>query len=397
MTVFNGDEINAFIDTVLAKPDHGEFAGVILVADHKNDIHVHRCVGLADESWGNEHTLDAKFLVGSATKMFTAALVMKLIEEGAGSNKTGKPLSLDGVITDYLDYYSTHNNDEITIHQLLSMRAGVPDYTAMGPAFFRTFNRWPFKTREFVELFCSGNVLFEPGSKYQYSNSNYYILGAVIEELTGKPFGEALEEKILDPLEMNDSGVFDPATIYSKMAVGYNKITNTRCWFNDMSVPFTSGAMYSTAPDFLKWDRSFHTNKVLSAASLEKMFTPWSRSRDLNPRNGCYYFGYGWVIQYMNADPRGEAESDECPEPGSPFPPGWVRLISSWGVLPDGFNSSIIRNPGSGRVVLVFSNHYCERSDTFNIASDITKHLIQNEGEGHSSQPTPSEDGNVLF
>ncbi len=367
-----GDATSQKIDRLVTAAVAQGFAGAVLVVDHKTGARISRAEGLANESWGVEHTMNSRFLVGSNTKEFTAALILKLIEEGAKS-KTGKLLSLDGFISDYLDYYRKDTGSKVTIRQLLTMESGIPSYTEMGPAFFTTFNRWPYKTREFVELFCSNGLMFPPGSEYNYSNANYNILGAVIEEVSGKGFDELLHEKILTPLEMNNTSMFDPTAIYPAMATGYNVVDGARVqrYFTDMSVPYSAGAMSSTAPDFLKWDESLYTEKILSNASKQDMFAPHSFISSISPAYGCVYYGYGWMAQYVNR----QGGADKCPEDGARIPKNMIKLLSYAGSLPDGFNASIIRNPEARQVVIVFNNHFYYIS--FGLAFEITKILLQ--------------------
>lgn len=367
-----GDQLAGQIDRMIEKAEGEGFAGAVLVVDPEIDLRVGKAVGVADRTWDVKHTLASKFLVGSNTKEFTAALILELIEEGAVSKTTGKALSLDGKISDYLDYYRKDTGRLVSIHHLLSMSSGIPSYTNLVGYFdfASTVNRMHYETKEFVTEYCSGMLTFVPGKKFDYSNSNFNILGAIIEELTGRSYEDVLSEKILLPLNLKDTGLFDSTTVYSDMSTGYNQ--EAIRYFTDMSVPFSAGAMYSTVTDIHAWDDGLTGGTILTAESLKKMFTPHVETNFNIPLYQCMYYGYGWYIQYLSRD---EGESESCPDVDSPLPPNWVKVVIYNGALPDGFIASNMYNPETKQAVLVFTNHY--HYDPYQLAYDIMKLLIR--------------------
>ena len=162
--------------------DYGQFNGSVLVAE-KGKIIYEKGFGLANMEWAIPNQPDTKFRIGSVTKQFTAALVLQLVEEGK--------IKLDGKITDYLTDYRKDTGDKVTIHQLLNHTSGIPSYTNR-PDFFAEFSRDPYNITDFVKKFASGDLEFEPGSKYSYNNSGYSLLGAIIEKVTGKSYETVL-------------------------------------------------------------------------------------------------------------------------------------------------------------------------------------------------------------
>ena len=172
-----------------------EFNGSVLVAEHGKVI-LRKGYGMADLEWSVPNSPETKFRLGSVTKQFTATLIVKLVERGK--------LALDGKLADYLPYYRKDVGTRLTIENLLTHTSGLPNYTDRPD--YATLDVHPYAPEEFVKQYCSGDLQFEPGSKFQYSNSNYFILGALIEQLTGKPYKQVLREEILQPLGMNDSG-----------------------------------------------------------------------------------------------------------------------------------------------------------------------------------------------
>src|SRR3972149_550101 len=175
--------------------DYGQFNGTVLVAENGKIIYK-KGLGLADMEWNIPNKPDTKFRLGSITKQFTSMLVLQLVEEGK--------LSLEGKLSDYLPYYREDTGKKVTIHHLLTHTSGIPSYTNL-PNFGREVSRNPYQVEEFVKKYCSGDLEFEPGAKFSYNNSGYFLLGAVIDKITGKPYEQALNERILDVVGMKNT------------------------------------------------------------------------------------------------------------------------------------------------------------------------------------------------
>ena len=161
--------------------------------------------------WKISNTPDTKFRLGSITKQFTATLIMQLVEEGK--------VKLDGKLSDYLLDYRKDIGEKVTVHQLLNHTSGIPSYTAL-PGFFSDVSRNPYSVADFVKKYASNNLEFEPGSKFSYNNSGYFLLGAIVEKVTGKPYEQVLKEKILDPLGMKNTGYDHFDRLLEKRASG---------------------------------------------------------------------------------------------------------------------------------------------------------------------------------
>lgn len=244
-----------------------KFNGSVLVA-RKGQVVLKKSYGLANREWNIPNTPATKFRVGSLTKQFTAMLIMQLKQAGK--------LELQAPLSAYLPWYRKDIGDKVTIHHLLTHTSGIPNFTARPD--FSTFSKLKFATRKFVEKYCSDTLEFKPGTKYNYNNSAYYILGAVIEEITGKPYAQVLKEQILDVIGMKNSGVDDPAEIVPGRATGYDYDygTYSNSDYIDMrSSVLSAGAMYSTVEDLLLWDRALYTEKLISKKNRDTMFTPF--------------------------------------------------------------------------------------------------------------------------
>ncbi|MFP2909205.1 serine hydrolase [Pyxidicoccus sp. 3LFB2] len=243
-----------------------QFNGAVLVADEKGVI-LKKGYGSANFEWQVPHAPDTKFRLGSITKQFTAMLIMQLVAEGK--------LSLDDKVTKHLPDYRKDTGDRITVAQLLHHTAGLPNYTA-APGFMQNESRNPYTVAEFVKKACSGDLEFEPGSKMAYSNSGYFVLGAIVEKLTGQTYAQALQQRIFEPLGMKSSGYDVSATVLPKRASGYKPTPTgyTNADYLDMSIPYAAGSMYSTVEDLYRWDRALYLDTLLPAALKQRMFTP---------------------------------------------------------------------------------------------------------------------------
>jgi CubicO group peptidase (beta-lactamase class C family) len=256
----------------------GQFNGTVLVAE-KGAVIFKKGYGMADLEWDIPNTPDTKFRLGSITKQFTSMLVMQLVQEGK--------IKLDGKLSEYLPYYRKDTGQKVTIHNLLTHTSGIPSYTSL-PGFFKNVSRDPYGVEEFVKKYCSGDLKFEPGSKFEYDNSGYFLLGAIIEQLTGQSYEKALQERILDPVGMKDTGYDHHDTILKKRASGYQKSADgsvTNAPYLDMSLPYAAGSLYSTVEDLFKWDRALYTDKLLSESNKETMFKPFLDN-----------YAYGWFV-----------------------------------------------------------------------------------------------------
>lgn len=294
--------------------------GSVLVA-RDGKVIFKKSYGYANIEWEIPNTPDTRFRLASVTKQFTAMLILQLVQKGK--------LKLDGRITDYLPDYAKANGSRITIYQLLTHTSGVPNYTAL-PDFFQRHSRNPYSPRDFIPVFSELPLEFEPGTAYKYSNSGYFILGAVIEAVTGLTYARALQDNILTPLQMRQSGYDLPAPIIKKRASGYRKTVDgyANAPYLDMTLPYAAGAMYSTVEDLYLWDQALYKDQLLNTAGKAIYFTPY--------RDG---YACGWVRK--------------------PFTLGSSRdtVSAIWhGGSINGFSTIIVRIPESKDLVVLLNN-----------------------------------------
>jgi len=258
----------------------GKFNGSVLVA--QNDKVIFKGgFGEANMEWNIPNAPNTKHRIGSITKQFTSFIIMKLVQEGK--------IKVTGFLSDYLPYYRKDTGAKVTVEHLLTHTSGIPSYTARED--MEKIGMENIPVDEFVKKYCSDDLSFEPGSQFLYNNSGYFILGAIIEQLTGMTYEAALHKYILDPLELKDTGYDSYSKIIPNRATGY---TRTAVGFKtapylDMSVPYAAGSMYSTVEDLYKWDLSLKTENLLAAKYVMELFKPRIDARGQK-------YGYGWMI-----------------------------------------------------------------------------------------------------
>lgn len=256
---------NGAVDKLLVEAyTKGQFSGVVVVSKDNKMIY-QKAVGLADRRFSIPNTVATKFRICSVTKQFTAVLVMQLVEAGK--------VSLDKHISDYLPDFRKETGGKVTVRDLLLSASGLPQ---LPDEFYVSEDARSADAGYVINKYLQGDLAFTPGDKFNYNNADFIILGEIISKQYGKPYEAVLREKILDPLGMKGSGSLKNEDIIPGLASGYS--------FKDgkfLSESFvqiqnfgSSGAMYSTAGDMLKWDDALLNNKLLSEKYTEEMFTP---------------------------------------------------------------------------------------------------------------------------
>ena len=167
-----------------------EFSGVVLVADGGTIVYEH-AFGEANREWHVPNTVVTRFRIASTTKQFTAALVLRLAEQGK--------LRLDGRVVDYLPEYPRPQGEQITLKHLLTHSSGLPDYPHL-PGFSEEQSTRSHTPGQLLGLFDSLPLEFPPGSKWSYTNSGYVVLGAIIERATATSYARAIRQDLLAPL-----------------------------------------------------------------------------------------------------------------------------------------------------------------------------------------------------
>lgn len=269
-------DLNQKIDEVVDASVKLElFSGTILVAKDGKPIYT-RAVGYADRDHGVKNKLDTKFNIGSIGKTITGTAIMQLVEKG--KIRLTDPASL------YLPDFPY--GDEITIHHLLSHTSGLYNYMAHPD--YRAKMSTLRNISDFLPLIYDQDLVFDkPGSQFSYSNSGIVCLGAIIEKVTGQTYPNYIQEYILDPLGMKDTGINFLEQIVENRAVGYIKLPSSQFLRNVFQMPPTSadGGLETTVWDLLTFDQALYTDEIISEESKSKMFTP-----------NLAHYGYCWRI-----------------------------------------------------------------------------------------------------
>lgn len=242
-----------------------QFMGSVLVARNGQVIYS-KGYGSADLEWDVPNSPGTKFRLGSVTKQFTAASILLLEERGK--------LSVSDPVKKYLPD-APAAWDKITIFHLLTHTSGIPNFT--GFADYQKLEPFAATSEQLVARFRDKPLDFEPGEKWQYSNSGYVLLGYLIEKITGESYEKFVRENIFTPLGMKDSGYDSNSEVIPHRASGYVPGKNgfENAGFIHMSIPHGAGALYSTTEDLLKWEQGLFGGKLLKPESLQKMTTPF--------------------------------------------------------------------------------------------------------------------------
>ena len=222
--------------------------------------------GLADLEHRVPATADTVYRIGSVTKQFTGAAVLALVEEGR--------LDLDADLKDLLPDYDTRGFS-IPVERLLNHTSGIKGYTEMDE--FWAQSRLDLDHRAMMDLFAGAPFEFEPGDRYRYNNSGYYLLGVLIERLSGASYADFLEERLFRPLELDRTRYLDNDPIVPDRASGYEPAENGGFRNDDpisMKLPYAAGSLGSTVRDLLAWQRALVLGEAVSESAYERMTAP---------------------------------------------------------------------------------------------------------------------------
>jgi CubicO group peptidase (beta-lactamase class C family) len=283
------------------------FSGAVLVA-HNGAAVFEQAYGMADRDKKIPNTLKTRFRIGSMNKMFTATAILQLVEAGK--------LDLQAPLGKYLtDYPNKDIATKVTIRQLLTHTGGTGDFFT--PEYFQ--HRLDVKTlNDYVKMFGSRGPEFEPGSKWEYSNYGFLLLGVIIERVSGQSYYDYVREHVYKPAGMTSTGSEPEDQPVADRSIGYTKMSPdgppSNAWHaNTDTLPYrgtSAGGGYSTVEDLLKFATALQQNKLLNAHYTEllttgKVETPGGKyaygffDRNIN---GTRCFGHGGGAPGMNGE-----------------------------------------------------------------------------------------------
>ena len=310
------DEVD---DYVKAQMNKQHIPGLALAVVKIGRLEKSAGYGLANVELNVPVRPDTVFQIQSITKTFTASAVMLLVEEGK--------IGLDDKITKHLDGLPESWKD-ITIRHLLSHTSGIKDFINEPTVDMRQ----DIQPEDVIESLRKLPLNFQPGEKYAYTNTGYHLLAMIIRKITGQYWGEFLQERILVPLEMDDTRVISLSNLITNRASGYlwenGELRNGR-YIAPTILAYAGGGLRSTVLDLAKWDAALYTEKILKRSSLDQMWTPMK----LNDGSDSSY-GLGWGVTNYHGH----------------------RLISHTGSHMTGFKTALARFVDDKLTVIVFTN-----------------------------------------
>lgn len=229
-----------------------------------NDTLAYGAYGLANIEAARAPTAATIYEIGSNTKQFTSAAIMKLVEQGK--------VKLDDDLSKFVPQFPLHGK-QVTIRELLTHTSGIHDYTS-SPEWSKTWSQ-VLSPDAIIKFVAADTFDFAPGTSYRYDNTGYVLLGMVIEKATGQKYAKYLEAQFFKPLGLRQTSYCPSKTSDPSFALGYSKGPNgiERAQFMDLSHPFAAGALCSTVGDFAKWQRALAGGRVVSPASYALMST----------------------------------------------------------------------------------------------------------------------------
>jgi CubicO group peptidase (beta-lactamase class C family) len=317
------DELDAYLS---AYERHADFSGTALVA-RDGEVLFAKGYGLANREHGIPCTVDTKYRIASLTKAFCAAALLLQEERGL--------LARTDTVRHHARRAPEHWGD-MTLHHLMSHQSGL--FSLSDDAEYPVWRVLPERPLTLLKRLYDRPLLFEPGAEFDYCDSNYGVLAAVLEMTTGSRWEKLMRVDVLDPLGLENTGHDSYNTVLPGRASGYARTPEDEVIHaphHAMEIPIGGGDFYSTVGDLLRWEQSLYGDELLSDASREALFTP-------NLSN----YGYGWRI--------GEQH-------------GRRRIAHGGGI--NGFNSQLSRFPDERVTVIVLvNNEWCHAS---RIARDL--------------------------
>lgn len=270
------------IDAVVAPYYKPGAPGATLIVVKDGKTLLRKAYGMADVAGKVEMRPDATLRLGSITKQFTAVAIMMLADEGK--------LSVSDPITEFLPDYPTQGK-VITVEHLLTHTSGIVSYT--GKPDFRSQSLRDVTVPQMLDYFKNDPIEFTPGTKHAYNNSGYFLLGAIIEKLSGQSYAKFVEQRIFVPLGMTHTAYEGHERAFILRAAGHEK---TPAGFGpsqplSMSQPYAAGSLVSTVDDLAKWDAAISAGKLLKPASWKQAFTAYALADGKSVD-----YGYGWGV-----------------------------------------------------------------------------------------------------
>ena len=270
-------KVDAIAAEYLQKPGA---VGLSIGVARKGQIIVAKAYGLADAEFDVPADKDTMFRIGSVTKQYTAAAIMRFVEQGK--------MSLDDDLSKYIPDFPMQGNT-VTVRQLLNHTSGIPRYTDIGDEWAKV-QPLELTHEQMLALVKDKPFDFKPGEKWAYNNTAYYMLGMIIEKVSGKTYAEHMQAEFFTPLKLERTAYDSNSTLMKNRAQGYT-MRNGNLVNDDplgMSQPYAAGSLVSTGEDLVKWSMALTTGKIVKPESFTLMTTP-----AILPNGDNTHYGFG--------------------------------------------------------------------------------------------------------
>lgn len=303
-------KITSYMEAYTAKYP---FSGSIIVALHGEPVY-NQCFGYASVEHQVHIRPHTRFGIWSISKSFTGIAIAMLVEDGL--------IRFDDPVSDYMPSFKAYG--PMTIRHLLQHRSGLPNFTNM-PEYNAHLNKWPLDKEQTLALLQNKPLDYSPGELFAYNNTGYYVLGLVIEQVSGMSFSSFVSSRILQPLGMQDTGVNNGRSVIPNLALAYSASGSELApsEYIDMSTVTSAGGMFATAADLLKWDQALCSSKLISKELTGQVFDFTEDGYEL-----------GWFLDRRHSR----------------------RRISHSGAY-RGFRSELHRYPDDGITVILLTNY----------------------------------------
>lgn len=368
-------ELGSIVDFIAEDYSKDKSSAMNVLVSQEGNVLLNKAYGFANIEDGQMSEPLTTFRIGSITKQFTATGILKLVEEGK--------IKLDDPLLKFIPDFL--KGDQVTIHQLLTHISGIHSFT--NDVNFLDNVKDPVSWPDLVNQIKETNYDFEPGEQWSYNNSGYFILGYIIELVSGMSFDQYLKQEIFTPLGMSNTGVYDNSKTYTDEAIGYSwenpEIKPALDW--NMSWAGGAGNMYSTVEDLNKWNEALFSGKILSKDMMTEAMKPVKLNNGEEATAFGSTYGYGWAFSEYRDQ----------------------KVIGHSGGL-HGFSSNLLRLPEINATICVLTNAMpakyitptamsFELADLFfmdelAVQSSFTEHIevdkdVLKEYEGHYEYP----------
>ena len=341
--------------------DANRFDGTIVVGT-QDSILFTKAIGIADRVWDIPLQLDHRFDICSLDKSFAAALVLLAVEEGK--------LSLDDRLRELLGSFSYTGtfHPDITLHHLLTHTSGLGHYEQL-PADYQIDWARPFKRKhvtpeEYVDFISTLSTVGPPGAQFAYSSFGYHLVAIILEETYQMTYGELLEEKICQPLGLNQTfSTTNNREVHQHLVEAYNYDQTTGSYRRNQFIDYTLGRRtFSTAQDLYQWGKAMSSSALLSEASRKRM-----QSNHLAGITADLSYGYGWAV----FDGQGNYQMGDL---------GIDRKYIIHGGATEGFRSMLV-NIEEGQYIIAFMTNIGDRVNEIGLTKSIVNILLESEHE----------------